>query len=308
MPTTEFTAMTPTPSLLAAQPARESGGTKLGDLVELCKPRVTTLVLATTAAGLWLAPGSVGVIRAVSIVIFTALLIGAANTLNCWIERDVDGLMLRTRMRPLPAGRTKPRVAFVWGAGLAAIGLAGLALVANMWTAVLGAIAIGSYVWVYTPLKRVSPWAVVVGAIPGALPPLMGWTAVTGRPSGAGWALFGIVFFWQIPHVLAISLHLADDYARGGIRVLPLVVGPARTRRHILVWTCVLVAFTLSLLPAGVGGAGYAIVATLAGVGFLAVTLRHPGPAGETPWGRRAFRYSLIYLPVVVAALLLDAN
>ena len=194
--------------------------TTLRDLLDLAKPRITTMVVFTTAMGLWLAPGSIGAARTALLLFGTALLVGSANILNCWYERETDGLMIRTRNRPLPAGRLEPGTALALGIACGVFAIPLLALAINPLTAVLGAIAHSTYVLVYTPLKKVSPWALELGAIPGAIPPLMGWTAATGTLSLPGWFLFGILFFWQIPHFLAIAIYLEDDYRRGGLKVL----------------------------------------------------------------------------------------
>jgi protoheme IX farnesyltransferase len=177
----------------------------LRDLLDLAKPRITSMVVFTTAMGLWLAPGTIGAARTALLLCGTALLVGSANTLNCWYERETDGLMIRTRNRPLPAGRLDPWTALAFGAVCGVFAIPILAIAINPLTALLGAIAHATYVLVYTPLKKLSPWALEIGAIPGAIPPLMGWTAATGTLSLPGWFLVGILFFWQIPHFLAIA-------------------------------------------------------------------------------------------------------
>ena len=156
---------------------------RISDLAELGKPRITSLVLLTTALGLWMAPGAVSWPLALSVLVATALLVASANTLNCWVERESDGLMRRTQGRALPDGRLAPPVALAWGIFLGVIALAMLAWTTNPLTLALGAGALATYVLLYTPLKRVGWWAVLVGAVPGAIPPLMGWTATTGELS-----------------------------------------------------------------------------------------------------------------------------
>jgi heme o synthase len=182
-------------------------------------------VICTAAGGMWLAPGPRDAVRAVALLLGTTLVVGAANALNNWLERDVDARMRRTRDRPLPAGRLHPRVALALGLGLPAVALPALGWFTNGLTATLAALALFSYVVVYTPLKQRSPLALVVGAVPGAIPPLMGWTAVTGRLDAGGLALFAVLFCWQLPHFLAVSIYLQDDYARGGLRVFALEHG-----------------------------------------------------------------------------------
>ena len=183
------------------------------DLVALGKPRVTRMVLITTAAGIWLAPTPLRTARAVVTLIGVMLVVAAANALNMYMERDVDALMSRTRNRPLPAGRLAPEIALGFGIFCAVIGLPFVRLGANPLTAALSMASLVLYVGAYTPLKRVSPWSLVVGAVPGAIPALLGWTASTGHIDAPGLAIFGVLFVWQIPHFIAISMFRADEYA-----------------------------------------------------------------------------------------------
>lgn len=280
----------------------------LRDVVALAKPRITALVLFTTAIGAWMAPGSLPAGRLVPFLLATAALVASANTLNCWLERQSDALMHRTRDRPLPAGRMAPAVALGIGVAEGIAALAVLVATTNGVTALCGAIALGTYVLVYTPLKRKTPWAVVVGAVPGAIPPLMGWTAVTGTASAPGWLLFGILFFWQLPHFIAISLYLEEDYRRGGMRVLSVALGEAAARRHLFAYTVLLVLWSLVALPLGLAGPGYLATALLLGAGFVALSAGGLRARVETAWARRTFAYSLIYLPLLIAVLLLDAR
>jgi protoheme IX farnesyltransferase len=280
---------------------------RLRDLVELGKPRITLLVLVTTAVGAWLAPTALHPLRMALFLAATAMLVASANTLNCWYERDVDARMHRTRNRPLPAGRLEPVVALAFGAALGAGALALLAATTNPLTTALGALALGSYVLVYTPMKRTSPWAVVVGAVPGALPPLLGWTAASGSFGGPGWLLFGILFFWQLPHFLAISLYLEDDYRRGGLRVFSVVHGDGVARRHLFAYTLLLVGVSFAALPLGLGGSLYLAAAAVLGAGFIGIAARGLGPAVGAGWARAVFAYSLVYLPALITILVIDA-
>jgi protoheme IX farnesyltransferase len=287
----------------------------LRDLVALTKPRVTSLVIATTATGVCLAPGHLGALKIAITLAATALVVGAANTLNCYFERDVDALMLRTRSRPLAARRLTPRTALWLGFGLAAIAVPALAIFLNPLTGLLAALALVSYVWIYTPLKRLTPKALVVGALPGAIPPLIGWTSVTGHIGLPGFLLFSVLFLWQLPHFLAITLYLHEDYGRGGLRVLPLVKGERTARRHLLYYTAALVPVTLLFTPMGVAGWGYLAAAALLGGAFLVVALRGlreeanaAPPAARAKWARGIFAYSIVYLLVLSTALLLDAR
>jgi protoheme IX farnesyltransferase len=278
------------------------------DLIALTKPRVTGLVMATAAVGLELAPGRIAVPRALSMLLTTALLVGAANALNCWLERDSDAFMRRTRERPLPARRLDPQIGFVFGAVLGVASLPLLAVVVNPLTGLLGAVALFSYVWLYTPLKFKSPHAMIVGAVPGALPPLMGWTAVTGTFGAGGLALFAIVFVWQMPHVIGLSIYRRSEYAAAGIRVLPLVHGTRVSQYHAIGWA--LLMLPVSLLPAwlGLGGTLYMVAALLASSVYLGSTLLALVRPDENVdrWGRRVFFVSLLYLPLLLCALLID--
>jgi len=265
------------------------------------------LVLFTSAVGVWMAPGSLGPFRTALFLAATACLVASANTLNCWVERETDGLMRRTRNRPLPSGRLSPRTALAAGLLEGALALAVLAWATNPITFALGAAALFIYVLIYTPLKRVSWWAVVVGAVPGAIPPLMGWTALTGSLAAPGWTLFGVLFFWQLPHFIAISLYLKDDYGRGGIRVLPLVHGDAAARRHLFAYTILLVVVSLVASSLGMAGPYYTVTAAILGAGFLFLASNGLRSAVGGAWARRTFAYSLGYLSVLVTVLVIDA-
>lgn len=282
--------------------------TVVRDVVELTKPRITTMVVFTTAMGLWLAPGSIGAARTALLLLGQALLVGSANTLNSWYERDVDGLMLRTRQRPLPAGRLDPWAAFALALGCGAFAIPILALAINPLTALLGAVAHATYVLVYTPLKRISPWALEVGAIPGAIPPLMGWTAATGALALPGWFLFGILFFWQIPHFLAIAIYLEEDYRRGGFKVLSVVRGATMSGRWLAWYTVVLVGVSLLAQPLGLAGLPYTLAAVALGGGFLAVARRGFSGPVEGAWARRAMLYSIAWLTALMVALVAFAR
>jgi protoheme IX farnesyltransferase len=278
------------------------------DLLALTKPRITGLVLATTAGGLFLAPIHLDTARAILVLLATGAVVSAANALNCYLERDIDRQMARTRNRPLPAGRLDPRVALGFGIGLAAAALPMLALAGGMLAALLAAIALVSYVLVYTPMKQTSPKALLVGAVPGAMPPLIGWVAATGRINLPGLALFGILFFWQLPHFLAIALYRKDDYARAGFKVLPVVRGEWMTRIHIVFYTVLLVPITVLLSSLGVAGRVYECSAALLGAWFLRASVRGLTKAGDRAWARRLFLGSILYLVVLFIVLMANAT
>ena len=275
------------------------------DVLALAKPRLALLVLCTAAGGMWLAPGRHDAAAAVALLLGTSVVVGAANALNNYLERDVDGRMRRTRDRPLPAGRVEPWVAVALGLGLPSVALPALAVYTNALTAGLGALALLVYVLVYTPLKQRSTLALFVGAVPGAIPPLMGWTASTGRIDAGGLALFALLFCWQLPHFLAISIYLKEDYARGGLRVFALVHG----ERAAKVWTAAssfaLVPVSLLLVPLGLAGWPYAAAALSLGAGLCAYAVAGLlDPRASTGWARRFFLCTLVYLTLLFAAII----
>jgi protoheme IX farnesyltransferase len=287
-----------------AAPARPSPIQVARDVLLLAKPRLSGLVVTTAAGGMWLAPGPRDGASAAVLVLGTAAVVGAANALNNLLERDIDARMRRTRDRPLPAGRLEPWVALVLGLGVPAVALPALAWFTNALTAALAAAALVIYVCVYTPMKQRSTLALFVGAIPGAIPPLMGWTGVTGRLDAGGLALFALLFVWQLPHFLAISIYLADDYARGGLRVFALVHGERAARRWIAATTFALVPASLSLVPLGVAGPAYGACALVLGAGLCAWALSGlwlEGPSQR--WSRSFFLGTLGYLTLLLAAL-----
>ncbi|MEZ4440698.1 MAG: heme o synthase [Polyangiaceae bacterium] len=238
------------------------------------------------------------------------MVVGAANALNMYLERDSDALMARTKNRPLPAGRLQPVVALWLAWGLSVVALPLLAFV-NMPTALLAAWAFALYAGFYTPFKRVTHHALLIGAVPGALPPLIGWTAVTGEIGLGGLLLFGVLFFWQVPHFLAIATLFADDYANAGLKVMPKTEPPRVVRVHALVHGVLLLVVSLGLVgslgPRGGLGLGYGLSALLLGGAFLAVIAGDPGEEAEVTrrrrWARRVFFFSLIYLTALFAVI-----
>lgn len=279
----------------------------LRELWALGKPRLSAMVLVTTAGGLAMAPGTLGPWKAALALVMTSAAVAAANTLNCYLERDTDGRMKRTRTRPLPGGRLDPTWALVQGLVLSVVSVASLTWFLNPMAGALAALAILSYVALYTPMKFHSPHAVIVGALPGAIPPLLGWSAVTGRMDPGGFALFAVMFVWQLPHFLAIALYLKDDYARAGIRVLPLTHGDQATRACIVAYSALLVPVTLSLPHFHVAGPRYFVAAAVLGLAFLGWSLTGlRGDAGPR-WARGLMLASIGYLTLLFAALALDA-
>lgn len=282
---------------------------RLGDLVSLTKPRITVNVVISAATGIFLAPGHLGWVRTVVALLGTALVVGGANTLNCYVERDTDARMWRTRNRALAAGRLEPREGLLLGLLLALVAVPLLSLVLNPLTGFLALLALVSYVWVYTPLKQKTPAALLVGAVPGAIPPLLGWTAVTGHADLGGLLLFAVMFVWQLPHFLAITLYLKEDYARGGHRVMPLVRGEKLARLHLLLWTLLLVPTSFSFVFFHLAGPVYAVTAAVLGAGFIVMALRglkvQSGPENVRT-ARRIFHYSIVYMLLLFGVLVAD--
>jgi heme o synthase len=278
----------------------------LRDVVSLAKPRITLMVLITTAGGLALA-GRVDPTTALYTLLGVALVVGSANTLNCWLERDSDRYMTRTQNRPLPAGRLSPATALMFGLVLGGMAIPLLTLGVNKLTGLLAAIALVGYVAVYTPLKQKTPAALLIGSVPGALPPLIGWTAVTGRLDWAGIALFAVLFFWQLPHFIAIAIFRQAEYTRAGIRVLPAVRGLRVAKVHAVVHSVFLLAASISLVPLRVAGMPFLVVALVLGLGMVALSVRGFTAPAEHRWARQLFAASLIYLPLLFTALAVDA-
>ncbi len=279
---------------------------RLSDWLALTKPSITRMCLITTAGGLWLAPAAVDAPLALWALVGTALAVGSANALNMWWERDSDRLMARTRKRPTATGRLAPGGVLAFGVALGVVALGVLLAGTNLLTAALGAFALLSYVLVYTPLKYRTPLALVIGAVPGAMPPLMGWTAATGTLDAPGLVLFGILLVWQIPHFLAISLYRKADYARAGIRIVPVVRGDLVAKRQAVAWATALVPISLALTPLGVTGTFYFVVAAFLGLAFLGHGLLGLRATARPRWARDYFLASLVYLPGLIVALVLD--
>jgi heme o synthase len=280
---------------------------RLADYAALVRPRMLVLVLFTVATGAALAAGGMphwGVL--LHTVFGTALVAAGASALNQLLERDTDALMRRTENRPLPAGRLLPAEVLAFGAGTGVLGVAYLALSLPQPTAaVLAALTFASYVGLYTPLKRVTTVHTLVGAVPGALPPLIGWAAVRGRLDAEALALFGLLFLWQVPHFLAIAWIYREDYARAGLKMLPVVDESGTLSGRQMVSYC-LALIPVSLVPVlfGRGGPVYLVGAALLGLCFLGCAVGFARGA-STPRAWRVMRASLIYLPAVLALMLL---
>ncbi|WP_428265287.1 heme o synthase [Haliangium sp.] len=282
----------------------------LADVVALTKPSIMVMALLTAAGGMSLAPGAPSWSVWLALMIGTGLIVGAANTLNMYLERDIDCLMSRTKNRPLPARRLDPGLALVLGVvqALAAVPL--LTFGVNPLTGLLGVIALICYVMLYTPLKQRTILATLIGSVPGAMPALMGWTAQTGRIEVAGLAVFGVLFVWQIPHFHAIAMFRRKEYARAGLVTVPGTRGDAAARRRIAVYLVLQVAVSLTLYPLGVAGLGYLVVAAAAGLACLGYGLLGlvRGTGAGPRWAKRVFLMSIVYLPVLFTAMVLDGR
>ena len=281
-------------------------GADPGDFVALLKPRVMSLVCFTGVVGLVLAPGSIHPVIAFTALLCIAVGAGAAGAINMWCDRDIDALMLRTRDRPIPAGRIAPATALGFGVTLAVATVALMALAVNWTAAALLAVTIGFYVFVYTLwLKRRTPQNIVIGGAAGALAPVIGWAAVSGEVAVPPLVLFAIIFAWTPPHFWALALVRADDYARAGVPMLPVVAGPAATRRQILLYSLLLAP--LALLPVALGFSGwlYAVGATALGAVFVTRAWAVWRTADDAA-ARRLFAFSIVYLFLIFALLLAD--
>ncbi len=276
------------------------------DLLSLAKPRVVVMVLVTTLVGYYVAlTGAPDYVRMLHLVVGTVLAAGGALALNQYWERDVDARMERTRMRPLPDGRLSPLEALAFGAAITLLGVVDLAAFVNGLSAAITLATAVLYLFAYTPLKLRTALCTVVGAVPGALPPVTGWVAAREDFGVGAWVLFGILFLWQLPHTLAIARLYRDDYARAGVRVLPVVDVGGATERQIV--SACLGLLAVSLLPTLIGLAGpvYFIGALFFGGGltvFGALQARDPSSTSA----RRVLFASLFYLPAVLALLALD--
>jgi heme o synthase len=274
---------------------------------DLVKARLTTLVLLTTLVGFYLGwRGTMNFTLMFNTLAATALLASGASALNQLLEREYDAKMRRTQGRPLPSGRLQPATVAIFGGVTSVAGLVYLALAVNLITSVLGAITLVSYLFIYTPLKRVTWLNTAIGAVPGALPPLMGWTAARGELSGEGWALFAILFFWQLPHFFAIAWMYRDEYARAGFKMLP-GIDPAgqRTAQQAVSNTLALLAVSLCPFVFKMAGTAYLAGAVILGMGFLWCAIQFSRQLTLSR-AKQLFFASIIYLPLLLALMVWD--
>jgi heme o synthase len=288
-------------------PAEATRAQRTADFVTLTKPRLNFLVLITTLGGMYIAaPDGVALPLLFHALVGTALVAGGAAALNQVWERDTDGLMHRTRRRPIPGGRLRAADGAWFGTLLSATGLIELTWKVNPLASAVAAATLVSYVFVYTPLKTRTSLSTLIGAIPGALPPVIGWTAATGTISIGAIVLFGIVFLWQMPHFLAIAWLYRDDYRHARIPLLPVLEPDGRrTGQQALLYAAAL--WPVSLMPAAIGLADvpYSILAALLGAGLIALSAMFARER-TTLTARRLFLYSIIYLPLLWTALVVD--
>jgi protoheme IX farnesyltransferase len=280
---------------------------RLSDLLELTKPRITSMVAVTTAAGFVMAsPAGLDFGLLLHALVGTCLVAAGAGALNHVVERDVDARMRRTAQRPLPSGRLDPDLGLLWAVLLAVSGVTWLALTVNLLTSLLGALTLAAYVFVYTPMKRLSSLATIVGAVPGAVPPMMGWTAAQDALQPGAWVLFAILFLWQLPHFLAIAWMYRADYERGGMPMLP-VLDPqgTRTGRQAILYAAALVPVSLLPTPLGLTGGVYFAGALLLSLGFLAASVAFQRQCTNLT-ARKLLLVSVFYLPAILAVMLLD--
>jgi protoheme IX farnesyltransferase len=281
------------------------------DFLALTKPRVMSLVVFTGLAGLLAAPGRVNPVLGFTAILCIALGAGAAAALNMWYEADLDAKMKRTAGRPIPAGRMDRQSALHFGVGLAFFSVILMELATNRVAAAILAASILFYVFVYTIwLKRRTPQNIVIGGAAGAFPPVIGWAAATGDVTWLPVLLFALIFLWTPPHFWALSLFVRSDYAAAGVPMLPVVAGPATTRRHILLYTVPMGAAAIAPWPLGLAGPLYGVAAALLSLVFLVLAVqvlrnRATEPAGMKP-EKRLFAYSILYLFAVFSAVVAD--
>lgn len=288
---------------LQPAPARS----RSGDFLALTKPRLNFLVLVTTIAAFYLGGGvNLPLVLLFHTAIGTALVAGGASALNQVWERDTDRLMRRTRLRPLPDLRLTPQEALRFGLVLSLAGIAQLALGVNVLTGIIAAVTLVSYVLVYTPMKLHSSLSTIVGAFPGALPAVIGWTAATNSLSMGGWTLFGIVFIWQMPHFLAIAWMFRDDYERAGFPLLPVIEPDGHsTGRQMVLYSAALVPVSFLPTVVGLATAWYLVGAVALGAILLVLSLEFAATRNLAS-ARRLFFGTILYLPLLWTALVID--
>jgi protoheme IX farnesyltransferase len=303
----EFAINLPASAVAELERPRQSARERVNAYIELTKPRITFLIVLTSAAGFGLASRSgVDYLALVSALFGIALLSSGIATLNQYVERDLDGLMRRTANRPLPTGKLAPWEALAFGAGLTIVAEIYLLVLVNPLSALLGLTVIAGYLFGYTPLKTRSSLSTVVGAFPGAVPPLIGWTAATGTLSVEAWVLFAILFLWQFPHSLAIAWMYREDYSRAGILMLPVVEPDGRvTAQQIVLYTLMLIPVSLLPTVLGVSGKVYFYGAIVLGLLFLYSSVRAAFSMSRQQ-ARQLLLASVLYLPLLFLLMVVN--
>jgi len=285
---------------------RIGGGAAVGDYVQILKPRVMSLVVFTGFVGLVVAPGHLHPVLAAIAVLCISVGAGASGAINMWYDRDIDAVMRRTAQRPLPAGRMEPGEALGFGIVLGVGSVVVMGLAVNWAAAALLALTIAFYVFVYTVwLKRRTPQNIVIGGAAGALPPLIGWAAVTGDIGWGAIALFAIIFFWTPPHFWALSLYRSGEYAAAGVPMLPVVAGPRETKKQMLLYTVVLWPASLAPWLLGLAGPVYAVAVVVLSLAFTGTAIAVWRDNSDRS-ARHMFAFSLLYLFLIFTVLLAD--
>ncbi len=289
-----------------AEPPKKGEPSTVRDLIALTKPGIIRMCLIMTVGGIWLAPGTPSILAIVATLLGSAAAVGSANAFNMIVEREKDRHMRRTRKRPLPDGRLDLNTAITFATVLGVASILLLGLFANLLTAGLALFAIFSYVLIYTPMKYRSPAALVVGAVPGAIPPLLGWTAVTNNLDLPGVVLFAILMIWQIPHFIAIALYRKADYERAGIKAISVTSSNMVAKLHAAAWAVALIPVSMALTPLGLTGITYFVAALVLGLAYFVWSLTGLRESAGDKWARGYFFASLVYLPALTLALVLD--
>lgn len=295
------------PTMETAQAEQRPTRRRVVDFLSLTRPRVVLMVLVTTFVGFSLgSQGAPDWFRLLKTLFGMALAAGGTAALNQYLERDLDRKMARTRLRPLPDGRLKPPEALAFGVAITACGLLALTLLVDPLSGLITAISVVSYLFLYTPLKRKSPLCTLIGAIPGALPPVAGWAATRGELGIEAWVLFAILFLWQIPHSLAIAWLYRNDYAQAGFRLLSVIDPDGRSMGRPIVSHC-LALLIVGILPTVIGltGSVYFVVAFVLGIAFLGCGVGL-AVCRSAKAARRLLHASLVYLPVLLLMMVLD--
>lgn len=291
-------------------PKHENWHAVLKSYFQLTKPRIIPLLLITTAAAMWIASeGSVDPLLLLVTLLGGTLAAASAQTLNCIYDQDIDYDMVRTRKRPIPSGRVQPRHALLFAVALGAASFILLAVWVNLLSALLAMAGIAFYMVIYTHiLKRNSSQNIVIGGAAGAIPPLVGWAAVTGDLSWSAWLLFAIIFLWTPPHFWALALMIRDDYAQVNVPMLPVVAGEAATVKQILIYTLLVIPCTfLFIYPLGVLGAVYGAIATLLSFSFLKKVWQLYRNPTDLPLAKATFKYSILYMMLLCTGMVIDS-